>query len=102
MQEFYRQPPESRGYTYNQNSSYYFSDYEESYDGDLVLINARIRERFKDFTDCELWKVCFGGLRLDRFVVTRRGLRVEIVAKMRDIKEIIEDIEEDRKKGFRI
>ena len=97
MQEFYRQPPESWGYTYNQNSSYYFSHYEESYDGDLIMISARLRERFRDFTDCELWKVCFGGLRLDRFEVTRQGLRIEIVAKMRDIKEIREDIEEDKR-----
>lgn len=102
MQEFYRQPPESRGYTYNQNSSYYFSHYEEIYQKELILINARIRERFKDFTDEELWKVCFGGLRLDRFEVTRHGLRVEVVAKMRDLKEIIKDIEEDKKKGIRI
>ena len=102
MSDFYRYPPESWGMEYDQNIFYYFSDYEESYDGDLVLINARIRERFKDFTDCELWKVCFGGLRLDRFEVARQGLRVEIVAKMRDIKEIREDIEKYKEMGIRI
>ena len=102
MQSFYKKPAPSLKMAYSQPCRYYFSHYEEDYDGDLILINARIRERFKEFTDRELWKVCFGGLRLDRFEVTRRGLRVEIVAKMRDIKEIREDIEEDKKKGIRI
>lgn len=97
MQDFYKRPAPSLKMVYRQPCRYYFSHYEESYDGDLILINARIRERFKYFTDSELWKVCFGGLRLDRFEVERQGLRIEIVAKMRDIKEIREDIEEDKR-----
>lgn len=100
MQSFYKEPAPSLKMAYRQPCRYYFSHYEENYDGDLILINARIRDRFKEFTDCELWKVCFGGLRLDSFEVTRRGLRVEIVAKMRDIKEVRKDVEEDKKKGI--
>ena len=101
MKHFYSTPAALTAY-HSQEASYYFSDFEESYQGKLILINAKLRPLHKDATDRDLWLLCFGGLRLDRFEVTRRGLRVEIVAKMRDIKVIIEDIEEDRKKGFRI
>ena len=101
MKHFYSTPSAPKTY-HDQGASYYFSEFEESYQGDLILISARLRPLHKDATDRDLWLLCFGGLRLDRFEVTRHGLRVEIVAKMRDLKEIIEDIEEDRKKGFRI
>ena len=101
MQSFYKTPVAPSIY-HSQEASYYFSDFEESYQGGMVFISARLRPLHKDATDRDLWLLCFGGLRLDKFEVTRHGLRVEIVAKMRDIKEIIEDIEEDRKKGFRI
>ena len=101
MQSFYKTPVAPR-VGYDLPTRDYFEDFEETYEDDLILISGVIKEEYKDFTDCDLWRICFGGLRLDRFEVTRHGLRVEIVAKMRDIKEIIEDIEEDRKKGFRI
>lgn len=102
MQNFYNKPASRMTEPYSQSCKYYFSNYEETYQDDLVLISGVIRERFKDFTDCELWKICFGGLRLERFEVTRHGLRVEIMGKMRNLKEIREDIEEDKKKGIRI
>ena len=102
MQSFYKKPAPSLKMAYSQPCSYYFSHYEEDYDGDLILISARLRPLHKDASDRDLWLLCFGGLRLDRFEVTRHGLRVEIVAEMRDIKEIRKDIEEDKKKGIRI
>ena len=101
MQVFFKTPAVPSIY-HSQEVSYYFSDFEESYQGKLILISARLRLLHKDATDRDLWLLCFGGLRLDRCEVTRHGLRVEIVAKMRDIKEIREDIEEDKKKGIRI
>ena len=101
MQRFFKTPAAPSTY-HSQGASYYFSEFEESYQGDLILISARLRPLHKDATDRDLWLLCFGGLRLDRFEVNRHGLRVEIVAKMRDIKEIREDIEEDKKKGIRI
>lgn len=101
MSEFYRQPPESWAYTYNQNSSYYFSYYEEKYEGDIVLISGILREKFKYSTDMELWMICFGGLNLERFEVKRCGLRVEIMGKMKDIKKIRENIEEYVKRGLK-
>ena len=101
MQRFFKTPAAPSAY-HSQEASYYFSDFEESYQGSSVLINAKLRPLHKDASDRDLWLLCFGGLRLDRFEVTRHGLRVEIVAKMRDIKEIREDIEEDKKKGIRI
>ena len=101
MKHFYSTPAALTAY-HSQEASYYFSDFEESYQGKLILISARLRPLHKDATDRDLWLLCFGGLRLDRFEVTRHGVRVEIVAKMRDIKEIREDIEEDKKKGIRI
>ena len=101
MQSFYKTPvAPSVGYSLPTRD--YFEDFEETYEDDLILISGVIKEDYQDFTDCDLWRICFGGLRLDKFEVTRHGLRVEIVAKMRDLKEIIGDIEEDRKKGFRI
>ena len=99
MQKFYNTPVAPNTY-HSQNASYYFSDFEESYQGKLILISARLRPLHKDATDRDLWLMCFGGLRLDKFEVTRHGLRVEIVAKMRDLKEIREDIEEDKEKGI--
>ena len=101
MQRFFKTPAAPSIY-HSQEASYYFSDFEESYQGGTVFISARLRLFHKDVTDRDLWLLCFGGLRLDRFEVTRHGLRVEIVAKMRDIKEIRKDIEEDKKKGIRI
>ena len=101
MQRFFKTPAAPSIY-HSQEASYYFSDFEESYQGKLIFISARLRPLHKDATDRDLWLLCFGGLRLDRFEVTRHGLRVEIIAKMRDIKEIREDIEEDKKKGIRI
>lgn len=101
MQVFFKTPAAPNTY-HSQNESYYFSDFEESYQGDTILISARLRPSHKEITDRDLWLICFGGLRLDRFEVTRHGLRVDIVAKMRDLKEIREDIEEDKKKGIRI
>ena len=101
MQRFFKTPAAPSIY-HSQEASYYFSDFEESYKENSVLINAKLRPLHKDATDRDLWLLCFGGLRLDRFEVTRHGLRVEIVAKMRDIEEIGEDIEEDKKKGIRI
>ena len=101
MQVFFKTPAAPKAY-HSQEASYYFSDFEESYQGKLILISARLRPLHKDASDRDLWLLCFGGLRLDRFEVTRHGVRVEIVAKMRDIKEIREDIEEDKKKGIRI
>ena len=44
--------------------------------------------------------VSHDGSRLDRFEVKRYGLRVEIMGKMRDLKEIRKSIEEDRKMGI--
>ena len=101
MQRFFKTPAAPSIY-HSQEASYYFSDFEESYQGGTVFISAKLRPFHKDVTDRDLWLLCFGGLRLDRFEVTRHGLRVEIVAKMRDIKEIRKDIEEDKKKGIRI
>ena len=101
MQKFYKTPAAPKSY-HGQGMSYYFSDFEESYQGDSVLISARLRPSHKDATDRDLWLICFGGLRLERFEVARRGLRVEIMGKMRNLKEIREDIEEDKKKGIRI
>lgn len=100
MQRFFKTPAAPSTY-HNQGTSYYFSNFEESYQGDTILISARLRPSHKDATDRDLWLICFGGLRLDRFEITRCGLRVEIVAKMRNIKEIREDIKEDKKKGIR-
>lgn len=100
MQKFFKTPTAPSIY-HNQGMKYYFSDFEENYEKDLILINARLRPLHKDATDRDLWLICFGGLRLDRFEVTRHGLRLEIVAKMRDIKEIREDIEEDKKRRIR-
>lgn len=101
MQKFFKTPAAPKAY-HNQGASYYFSDFEESYQGDSVLISARLRPSHKDATDRDLWLICFGGLRLERFEVTRHGLRVEIMGKMRNLKEIRESIEEDKKKGIRI
>ena len=101
MQRFFKTPAAPSIY-HGQEASYYFSDFEESYQGGMVFISAKLRPFHKDATDRDLWLLCFGGLRLDRFEVTRQGLRVEIAAKMRDIKEIRQDIEEDKKKGIRI
>lgn len=100
MQDFFKMPV-APSVGYHLPTRDYFEDLEETYEDDLILISGVIKEDYKDFTDCDLWRVCFGGLRLDRFEVTRHGLRVEIMAKMRDIKEIREDIEEDKKKGIR-
>lgn len=101
MQDFYKVPVSpSQGYT--SPTREYFEDFEEIYEDDLILISGVIKEDYKDFTDCDLWRICFGGLRLEMFEVERHGLRVEIMAKMRDIKEIREDIDEDKKKGIRI
>ena len=101
MQRFFKTPvaPSVR---YNLPTRCYFEDFEETYEDDLILISGVIKDDYQDFTDCDLWRICFGGLRLDRFEVERHGLRIEITAKMRDLKEIIEDIEEDKKKGIRI
>ena len=101
MKEFFKTPiaPDKDYYLPTKD---YFEDYEETYEDGLILINGVIKKYYQNFTDRDLWLLCFGGLRLDRFEVTRHGLRVEIVAKMRDIKEIREDIEEDKKKGIRI
>lgn len=101
MQEFFKVPV-SPGQGYNLPTRDYFEDLEETYEDDLILISGVIKEDYKDFTDCDLWRICFGGLRLDMFEVTRHGLRVEIMGKMRDLKEIREDIERDKKKGIRI
>ena len=101
MQRFFKAPA-APSVGYNLPTRDYFEDFEETYEDDLILISGVIKEEYKGFTDCDLWRICFGGLRLDRFEVTRHGLRVEIVAKMRDIKEIRRDIEEDKKKGIRI
>lgn len=101
MQKFFETPQAPESYL-SAPTSFYFSKYEESYQGDMIMINGKLRVLHKDLSDCELWKVCFGGLRLDRFDVTRHGLRVEIVAKMRNLKEIRKDIEEDKKRGIRI
>lgn len=100
MKRFYSTPA-APSIHHNQGTNYYFSDIEESYQGNLIFISAKLRPSHKDATDRDLWLICFGGLRLDRFEVTRCGLRVEIVAKMRDLKEIREDIEEDKKRGIR-
>ena len=101
MDKFYKTPQTPESYLSN-SAGFYFSKYEETYQGDTILISARLRVSHKDLSDCELWKVCFGGLRLERFEVTRHGLRVEIMGKMRNLKEIRKDIEEDKKKGIRI
>ncbi len=101
MQGFFKTPvAPSKGYTSPTRD--YFENYEETYEDDLILISGVIKEDYQDFTDRDLWRICFGGLRLDMFEVERHGLRIEITAKMRDIKEIREDIEEDKKKGIRI
>lgn len=99
MQKFFKTPATPSVY-HSQGMKYYFSDFEESYQGDLILISARLRPLYKDTTDRDLWLICFGGLRLEKFEVTRHGVRVEIVAKLRDLKEIRADIEEDKKKGI--
>ena len=49
----------------------------------------------------ELWMICFGGLNLERYEVKRHGLRVEIMGRMKDIKEIRENIEEYVKRGLK-
>lgn len=101
MQDFFNTPvAPSKGYHLPTRD--YFEDYEETYEDDLILISGVIKKDYQDFTDRDLWRICFGGLRLDMFEVTRHGLRVDIVAKMRDLKEIREDIEEDKKRGIRI
>lgn len=101
MKDFFKTPQTPENYL-SAPTDFYFSKYEEVYQGDMILISATLRVLHKDLSDCELWKVCFGGLRLDRFEVTRHGLRVEIMGKMRNLKEIRKDIEEDKKKGIRI
>ena len=101
MQDFFKTPV-APSIGYHLPTRDYFEDFEETYDDDLILISGVIKEDYKDFTDCDLWRICFGGLRLDRFEVSRRGLRVEIMGKMRNLKEIREDIQEDKKKGIRI
>lgn len=101
MQGFFKTPQAPERYL-SVPTGFYFSKYEETYQGDLILINAKLRVLHKDLSNAELWKVCFGGLRLEMFEVTRHGLRVEIMAKMRDLKEVREDIKEDKKKGIRI
>lgn len=101
MQGFFKTPV-APCIGYNLPTREYFENFEETYEDDLILISGVLKEDYQDFTDIDLWRICFGGLRLDRFEVTKHGLRVEIVAKMRDIKEIREDIKEDRKKGIRI
>lgn len=100
MQRFFKTPAAPSTY-HRQGTKFYFSHFEESYQGNLILISARLRPLHKDVTDKDLWLICFGGLRLDSFEVVRHGLRVEIMGKMRDLKEIREDIEEDKKKGIR-
>lgn len=97
MQRFFKTPATPSTY-HDQCASYYFSDFEESYQGLSILISARLRPLHKDVSDRDLWLICFGGLRLDKFEVTRHGLRVKIMGKMRSLKEIREDIEEAEKK----
>lgn len=102
MQKFYEVPENITHDKADAPIKYYFSKYEETYDGDSIMINGILRDRFLELTDKDLWKICFGGLRLERFEVARRGLRVEIIAKMRDLEEVRKDIREDKKKGIRI
>ena len=99
MDKFYRTPqaPERR---LSAPIGSYFSKYEETHQGNSIFISARLMSLHKDVTDRDLWLICFGGLRLDRFEVKRHGLRVEIMGKMRDLKEIRKSIEEDRKMGI--
>ena len=99
MQRFFKTPAAPSIY-HSQEASYYFSDFEESYQGKLILISARLRPLHKDASDRDLWLLCFGRLRLDRFEVTRHGLRVEIVAKMRDLEVIRKETKEDKEKGI--
>ena len=101
MQGFFKTPV-APSIGYNLPTRGYFETFEETYEDDLILISGVIKEEYKDFTDYDLWRICFGGLRLDRFEVTRHGLRVDIVAKMRDLKEIREDIEKYKEMGIRI
>lgn len=81
-------------------TTYYFSDFEETYHGRLILISGRLRRVHKKLSDEDLWHICFGGMRLDLFEVKRRGLRVEVVGKVRSVEDIKKDIEEDKKKGI--
>ena len=85
MKRFYNTPV-APSVGYNLPTRDYFEDFEETYEDDLIFISGVIKEDYQGFTDCDLWRICFGGLRLDKFEVTRHGLRVEIVAKMRNIK----------------
>ena len=100
MQSFYKSPASRSKKELSCPTSYYFSEYEEEYDGDSIIISGKFKRPHKNLSDSDLWIICFGGLRLDKFEVTRYGLRFEIFAKMRDLKEIRKDIEEDRKKGI--
>lgn len=95
MQKFYKVPENITHDKADAPIKYYFSKYEETYDGDTIMINGRLRDRFLELTDKDLWKICFGGLRLERFEVARRGLRVEINAKMRDLQEVRKEIKEE-------
>ena len=79
---------------------YYFSDFEETYHGRLILISGRLRRLHSDLSDEDLWQICFGGMRLEIFEVKRQGLRVEIVGKIRDLDLIRKEIEEDKEKGI--
>lgn len=95
MQKFYEVPENITHDKADAPIKYYFSKYEETYDGDSIMINGILRDRFLELTDKDLWKICFGGLRLDRFEVKKRGLRVEINAKMRDLQEVRKEIKEE-------
>lgn len=99
MQSFYKSPASRSKKELSCPKSYYFSKYEEEYEKDSIIISGKFRAEHKNLSDRYLWIICFGGLILDKFEVTRYGLRFEIFAKMRDLKEIRKDIEEDRKKG---
>nr|WP_072537056.1 hypothetical protein [Anaerococcus mediterraneensis] len=100
MQKFYEIPrPRLKNMT-SMPIGYYFSDYEETYHGRLVLITGRLRSLHLDLSDEDLWLVCFGGMRLDLFEVKRQGLRVEIVGKVRDLEVIRKEIKEDKEKGI--
>lgn len=80
--------------------SFYFSDYEETYHDRLILISGRLRRSHSDLSDEDLWHICFAGMRLELYEVKRQGLRVEIVGKIRDLKEVRKEIEEDKEKGI--
>lgn len=81
-------------------TTYYFSDFEETCHGRLILISGRLRRLHKNLSDYDLWLVCFGGMRLELFEVKKQGLRVEIVGKIRDLEVIRKEIEEDKKRGI--